>query len=67
MKIVYCPAAVSDIQTAADYISNVLKKPAAADTFRGRILTVIALLRDNPFYSTGAEISTRQCFLFLHR
>lgn len=48
MKIVYRPAAVNDIQTAADYISNVLKNPAAADRFKDRTLAGIALLRDNP-------------------
>ena len=48
MKIVYRPAAIDDIRSAADYIEFTLKNPSAAARFKQRILSGISLLKDNP-------------------
>ena len=47
MKIVYRPAAIEDIKSATDYISNVLKNPQAAQRLKEKILNSISLLKDN--------------------
>ena len=52
MKLKYRPAAIDDLQRAADYIEKVLKNPTAAKSFKTRILHGISLLKENPKMGT---------------
>ncbi len=48
MNVRYRPAAIADIEKAADYIENELNNPAAAKKLKTVIVQNIALLKENP-------------------
>lgn len=48
MRLLYRPAAINDIENAADYIEHQLKNPSAAKKFKTTILKKSSLLKDNP-------------------
>ncbi len=48
MKLLYRPAAIKDIESAADYIEFQLKNPSAAKKLIETLLKSIAVLKDNP-------------------
>ncbi len=49
MRIVYRPAAISDLRSTSDYIACTLQNPKAAQKLREQILRGISRLRENPF------------------
>jgi len=55
VRLQYRPAAIADIQAAADYIENVLKNRNAARRFKEKILQGTSLLKDHP--QIGAALS----------
>ena len=57
MKILYRPAAIKDIESAADYIEYQLKNPFAAEKLKTTILKKVALLKDNP--EMGMKLSDK--------
>lgn len=57
MKLKYRPAAIADIQRAADYIEKVLKNRSAAQSLKARILQGVSLLKENPHM--GASLSSK--------
>lgn len=66
MRVKYRPAAISDIQRAADYIEKVLKNRSAAQKLKTKILQGTSLLKENPQMGTplsskydGLDTSTR--------
>ncbi len=48
MRLLYRPAAINDIENAADCIEHQLKNPSAAKKFKTTILKKSSLLKDNP-------------------
>ena len=52
MRLQYRPAAIADIQRAADYIENVLKNRSAAQRLKAKILQGTSLLKENPQMGT---------------
>lgn len=48
MRLLYRPAAIEDIERAADYIEHQLKNPSAAEKLKTTIVKKAALLKDNP-------------------
>lgn len=52
MRLQYRPAAIADIQRAADYIENVLKNRSAAQRLKAKILQETSLLKENPQMGT---------------
>lgn len=57
MKLKYRPAAITDIQRAADYIEKVLKNRSAAQKLKTRILQGASLLKENPHM--GVSLSSK--------
>lgn len=57
MRLKYRPAAISDIQRAADYIATVLKNRSAAQKLKTRILQGASLLKENP--QMGTPLSSK--------
>lgn len=57
MNLKYRPAAIADIQQAADYIENVLKNRSAAQRLKARILQGTSLLKENPHM--GVPLSSK--------
>ena len=52
MRLKYRPAAIADIQRAADYIEKVLKTRSAAQRLKTKILQGASLLKENPQMGT---------------
>lgn len=52
MRLKYRPAAIADIQRAADYIEKVLKNRSAAQRLKTKILQGASLLKENPQMGT---------------
>lgn len=52
MRLQYRPAAIADIQRAADYIENVLKNRSAAQRLKAKMLQGTSLLKENPQMGT---------------
>ena len=48
MRLLYRPAAITDIESTADYIENQLHNPAAAQRLKTNLVRRIALLKDDP-------------------
>ena len=48
MKIVYRPAAISDLRETSGYIANTLCNPRAAGRLQRDVLHSVSLLRENP-------------------
>ena len=48
MRVLYRPAAIADIQRAADYLAQVLKNPGAAQRLKEAVVRGAAQLKDNP-------------------
>lgn len=57
MRIVYRPAAISDLRSASDYIACTLHNPKAAQKLREQILRGVSRLRENPFM--GVSLRSR--------
>ena len=57
MRLFYRPAAIEDIESAADYIENQLKNPSAAEKLKTTIVKKTALLKDNP--EMGMKLSDK--------
>ena len=55
MRLLYRPAAIEDIERAADYIEYQLNNPSAAEKLKTTIVKKTALLKDNP--ETGMKLS----------
>lgn len=71
MKLLYRPAAIEDIESAADYIENRLKNPAAAEKLKTTLVKKIALLKDNPCMgrklSDKLEIESDYRFIIINK
>ena len=52
MRLKYRPAAIADVQRAADYIEKVLKNRSAAQRLKAKILQGVSLLKENPQMGT---------------
>ena len=52
MRLKYRPAAIADVQRAADYIEKVLKNRSAAQRLKTKILQGVSLLKENPQMGT---------------
>lgn len=57
MRVKYRPAAISDIQSAADYIEKVLKNRSAAQNLKTKLLQGASLLKENP--QMGTPLSSK--------
>ena len=57
MRLLYRPAAVDDIESAAGYIEQELKNPFAANKLKTDLVRRIALLKDNP--ELGMKLSDK--------
>lgn len=57
MRLKYRPAAIADIQRAADYIEKMLKNRGAAQKLRTKILQGASLLKENP--QMGTPLSSK--------
>lgn len=57
MRLKYRPAAIADIQRAADYIEKVLKNRSAAQRLKTKILQGASLLKENP--QMGTPLSSK--------
>ena len=57
MRLFYRPAAVDDIESAADYIEQELKNPSAARKLKTNLVRSISLLKDNP--ELGMKLSEK--------
>lgn len=57
MRVKYRPAAISDIQRAADYIEKVLKNRSAAQKLKTKILQGASLLKENS--QMGTQLSSK--------
>ena len=57
MKLSYRPAAIEDIENAADYIEHQLNNPSAAEKLKTTLVRKIALLKDNP--EMGMKLSDK--------
>lgn len=57
MKLLFRPAAIEDIERAADYIEHQLKNPSAAIKLKSTILQKTALLKNNP--EMGMKLSDK--------
>ena len=57
MRLLYRPAAIEDIESAADYIEHQLKNPSAAEKLKTTIVKKAALLKVNP--EMGMKLSEK--------
>ena len=71
MRLLYRPAAIEDIERAADYIEHQLKNPSAAEKLKTTIVKKAALLKDNPEMgmklSEKFDIESDYRFIIIHK